>query len=83
MLGSFVAPGSRRSSDPVIGPSAALVVAAISATESVKLWRGQQDDCCAPRVRRTDNRRLLRHHRRLLLLLNGRSEPDPSSTALE
>jgi hypothetical protein len=48
MLGSFVAPGSRRSSDPVIGPSAALVVAAISATESVKLWRGQQDDCCAP-----------------------------------
>jgi Cation efflux family len=32
----------------VIDPIAALVVAAIAATESVKLWRGQQDDCCAP-----------------------------------
>jgi hypothetical protein len=32
----------------VIDPIAALVVASIAATESVKLWRGQQDDCCAP-----------------------------------
>jgi hypothetical protein len=32
----------------MIDPIAALVVAAIAATESVKLWRGQQDDCCAP-----------------------------------
>ncbi len=32
----------------VIDPIAALVVAAIAATESVKLWRGEQDDCCAP-----------------------------------
>ena len=32
----------------VIDPIAALVVAAIAAAESVKLWRGQQDDCCAP-----------------------------------
>jgi hypothetical protein len=31
-----------------IDPIAALVVAAIAATESVKLWRGDQDDCCAP-----------------------------------
>jgi hypothetical protein len=31
----------------MIDPIAALVVAAIAATESVKLWRGQQD-CCAP-----------------------------------
>jgi hypothetical protein len=31
-----------------IDPVAALVVAAIAATESVKLWRGDQDDCCAP-----------------------------------
>jgi divalent metal cation (Fe/Co/Zn/Cd) transporter len=32
----------------VIDPIAALVVAAIAATESVWLWRGEQDDCCAP-----------------------------------
>ena len=32
----------------VIDPIAALVVAAIAATESVQLWRGEQDDCCAP-----------------------------------
>jgi divalent metal cation (Fe/Co/Zn/Cd) transporter len=31
----------------VIDPIAALVVAAIAATESVELWRGEQD-CCAP-----------------------------------
>jgi hypothetical protein len=31
-----------------IGPIAALVVAAIAATENVKLRRGEQDDCCAP-----------------------------------
>jgi divalent metal cation (Fe/Co/Zn/Cd) transporter len=31
-----------------IDPIAALVVAAIAATESVRLWRGEQDDCCAP-----------------------------------
>jgi divalent metal cation (Fe/Co/Zn/Cd) transporter len=32
----------------VIDPIAALVVAAIAATESAELWRGEQDDCCAP-----------------------------------
>jgi divalent metal cation (Fe/Co/Zn/Cd) transporter len=32
----------------LIDPIAALVVAAIAATESVQLWRGEQDDCCAP-----------------------------------
>ena len=32
----------------VIDPIAALVVAAIAAVESVKLWRGESDDCCAP-----------------------------------
>jgi divalent metal cation (Fe/Co/Zn/Cd) transporter len=32
----------------VIDPTAALLVAAIAATESVELWRGEQDDCCAP-----------------------------------
>ncbi len=32
----------------VIDPIAALVVAAIAATESVQLWRGEHDDCCAP-----------------------------------
>jgi divalent metal cation (Fe/Co/Zn/Cd) transporter len=32
----------------VIDPLAALVVAAIAVTESVELWRGEQDDCCAP-----------------------------------
>jgi hypothetical protein len=31
-----------------IDPIAALVVAAIAATESVELWRGEPDDCCAP-----------------------------------
>jgi divalent metal cation (Fe/Co/Zn/Cd) transporter len=32
----------------VIDPIAALVVAAIAATESAELWRGEDDDCCAP-----------------------------------
>jgi hypothetical protein len=32
----------------VIDPIAALVVAVIAATESVELWRGEPDDCCAP-----------------------------------
>jgi divalent metal cation (Fe/Co/Zn/Cd) transporter len=32
----------------VIDPIAALVVAAIAATASVELWRGEPDDCCAP-----------------------------------
>jgi divalent metal cation (Fe/Co/Zn/Cd) transporter len=32
----------------VIDPIAALVVAAIAAKESVELWRGDGDDCCAP-----------------------------------
>ena len=32
----------------VIDPIAALVVAAIATTEGVELWRGEQDDCCAP-----------------------------------
>jgi divalent metal cation (Fe/Co/Zn/Cd) transporter len=32
----------------VIDPIAALVVAVIAVTESVELWRGEQDDCCAP-----------------------------------
>jgi hypothetical protein len=32
----------------VLDPVAALVVAAIAATESVALWRGEGDDCCAP-----------------------------------
>jgi divalent metal cation (Fe/Co/Zn/Cd) transporter len=32
----------------VIDPIAALVVAAIAAAESIGLWRGEQDDCCAP-----------------------------------
>ena len=31
-----------------IDPIAALFVAAIAATESVRLWRGEQDDCCVP-----------------------------------
>jgi divalent metal cation (Fe/Co/Zn/Cd) transporter len=31
-----------------IDPIAALMVAAIAAMESVTLWRGEQDDCCAP-----------------------------------
>lgn len=32
----------------VIDPIAALVVAAIAVTESIELWRGDADDCCAP-----------------------------------
>jgi divalent metal cation (Fe/Co/Zn/Cd) transporter len=32
----------------VIDPIAALVISAIAAKESVALWRGQSDDCCAP-----------------------------------
>ncbi|MGZ4304306.1 MAG: hypothetical protein ACXVSL_05495 [Solirubrobacteraceae bacterium] len=31
-----------------IDPIAALVVSAIAAGESVELWRGESDDCCAP-----------------------------------
>jgi divalent metal cation (Fe/Co/Zn/Cd) transporter len=32
----------------IIDPIAALVVSAIAANESVGLWRGEGDDCCAP-----------------------------------
>lgn len=32
----------------VIDPIAALLVAAIAAKESIELWRGDADDCCAP-----------------------------------
>ena len=32
----------------VIDPIAALVISAIAAKESVELWRGHSDDCCAP-----------------------------------
>lgn len=32
----------------VIDPIAALVVAGIAAKESIELWRGKADDCCAP-----------------------------------
>ena len=32
----------------VIDPIAALVIAAIAVKESVELWRGEGDDCCAP-----------------------------------
>jgi divalent metal cation (Fe/Co/Zn/Cd) transporter len=32
----------------LIDPIAALVVAAIAARESVELWQGEGDDCCAP-----------------------------------
>jgi divalent metal cation (Fe/Co/Zn/Cd) transporter len=32
----------------VIDPIAALIVAAIAVKESVELWRGEADDCCAP-----------------------------------
>jgi hypothetical protein len=32
----------------VIDPIAALVIAAIATTESIELWRGEQDACCAP-----------------------------------
>jgi divalent metal cation (Fe/Co/Zn/Cd) transporter len=32
----------------IIDPIAALVVVAIAAEESVELWQGEDDDCCAP-----------------------------------
>jgi hypothetical protein len=32
----------------VIDPIAALTISAIAAVESVELWRGEGDDCCAP-----------------------------------
>ena len=32
----------------IVDPIAALVVAAIAARESIELWQGQDDDCCAP-----------------------------------
>ena len=32
----------------IVDPIAALIVAAIAAKESVALWRGEGDDCCAP-----------------------------------
>ncbi len=32
----------------IVDPIAALIVAAIAARESVALWRGEEDDCCAP-----------------------------------
>lgn len=32
----------------VIDPIAAFVVAAIAAKESIRLWQGEADDCCAP-----------------------------------
>jgi divalent metal cation (Fe/Co/Zn/Cd) transporter len=32
----------------VIDPIAALLVAAIAAKESINLWQGEADDCCAP-----------------------------------
>jgi divalent metal cation (Fe/Co/Zn/Cd) transporter len=32
----------------LIDPIAALIVSAIAAKESVELWRGEGDDCCAP-----------------------------------
>jgi hypothetical protein len=32
----------------VIDPIAALVISAIAAKESVELWRGETDECCAP-----------------------------------
>jgi divalent metal cation (Fe/Co/Zn/Cd) transporter len=32
----------------IIDPIAALLVAAIAAKESVELWQGDSDDCCAP-----------------------------------
>jgi divalent metal cation (Fe/Co/Zn/Cd) transporter len=31
-----------------VDPIAALIVAAIAARESIALWRGEEDDCCAP-----------------------------------
>jgi len=32
----------------VVDPIAALLVAALAVTESVELWRGEGNDCCAP-----------------------------------
>ncbi len=32
----------------IIDPIAALIVAAIAARESIELWQGEPDDCCAP-----------------------------------
>jgi divalent metal cation (Fe/Co/Zn/Cd) transporter len=32
----------------IIDPIAALVIAAIAVKESVELWQGEKDDCCAP-----------------------------------
>ena len=32
----------------VIDPIAALLVSAIAAKESIGLWQGEADDCCAP-----------------------------------
>ncbi len=32
----------------ILDPIAALVVAAIAGKESLELWRGESDDCCAP-----------------------------------
>ena len=32
----------------VMDPIAALLIAALAATESVRLWRGEGDECCAP-----------------------------------
>lgn len=32
----------------IVDPIAALIVAGIAAKESVALWRGEEDDCCAP-----------------------------------
>jgi hypothetical protein len=32
----------------VSDPIAALLISAIAAKESVALWRGESDDCCAP-----------------------------------
>jgi divalent metal cation (Fe/Co/Zn/Cd) transporter len=32
----------------ILDPIAALVVAAIAGTESLELWRGESEDCCAP-----------------------------------
>jgi hypothetical protein len=32
----------------ILDPIAALVVATVAAKESIALWRGQADDCCAP-----------------------------------
>ena len=32
----------------ILDPIAALAIAAVAANESVELWRGESDDCCAP-----------------------------------